>query len=79
MKVKVYITLKKGVLDTQGKAVMGALENLKFDGVNDLRVGKYMELEVTGTDKDTVKKQVEDMCEKLLANVVMEDYTVEVE
>ncbi len=78
MKAKVYITLKNGVLDTQGKAVTGALESLQFKGIKDLRVGKYMEVEVDSTNADEVKKTVEDMCEKLLANVIMEDYRVEV-
>lgn len=79
MKAKVYITLKNGVLDTQGKAVTGALESLQFKGISNLRVGKYMEVEVDSTDKEEVKKTVEDMCEKLLANVIMEDYRVEVD
>jgi phosphoribosylformylglycinamidine synthase len=79
MKAKVYITLKKGVLDPQGKAVMGALGALDFKEVKDVRVGKFMELEVEGPSKAEVGARVEAMCEKLLANTVIEDYRVEIE
>ncbi len=79
MKAKVYITLKKGVLDPQGKAVMGALGALEFKEVKDVRVGKFMELEVEGPSKAEAAARVEAMCEKLLANTVIEDYRVEIE
>lgn len=78
MKAKVYITLKAGVLDPQGKAVVGALESMDFDEVKDVRIGKYLELIVDGDSPDAVKSRVEEMCEKLLANTVMESYRVEV-
>jgi phosphoribosylformylglycinamidine synthase len=79
MKAKVYVTLKKGVLDPQGKAVMGALSALAFNEVKDVRVGKFMELELEDTTKEEAEKKVSEMCEKLLANTVIEDYRVEIE
>jgi phosphoribosylformylglycinamidine synthase subunit PurS len=69
-KAKVYITLKKGVLDPQGKAVQQALTTLGFNEVNDVRVGKYIELELTKNSE----KRVKEMCEKVLANTVIESY-----
>lgn len=79
MKAKVYVTLKKGVLDPQGKAVLGALDTLGFREVKDLRIGKFVEIELDAATKDEAKKRVKEMCEKLLANTVMEDFKVEVE
>ncbi|MFZ3071788.1 MAG: phosphoribosylformylglycinamidine synthase subunit PurS [Thermodesulfobacteriota bacterium] len=79
MKAKVYVTLKKGVLDPQGKAVLGALDTLGFKEVKDLRVGKFVEIELDAPTKDEAKKRVKEMCEKLLANTVMEDFKIEVE
>ena len=79
MKAKVYVTLKKGVLDPQGKAVIGALDTLGFKEVKDLRVGKFVEIELEAPTKDEAKKRVKEMCEKLLANTVMEDFKIEVE
>ncbi|MEQ8708779.1 MAG: phosphoribosylformylglycinamidine synthase subunit PurS [Rhodospirillales bacterium] len=78
MKARVHITLKDGVLDPQGKAVMGALGALGFDGVKDLRQGKFIEIELDGTDRATVEKQVAEMCDRLLANTVIENYEIEV-
>ena len=78
MKAKVHITLKGGVLDPQGKAVQHALHGLGFDAVGDVRQGKYIELVLTGNDKTQAKRQVEDMCKALLANTVIENYSVEV-
>ena len=79
MKAKVYITLKKGVLDPQGKAVEGALASLGFKGVGEVRVGKFMEVELEGSSKEEAKARVKEMCEKLLANTVVEDFRVEIE
>ncbi len=79
MKAKVYITLKKGVLDPQGKAVEGALGALDFKEVKDVRVGKFMEVEIEGDSKEDAKARVSEMCEKLLANTVIEDFRVEIE
>lgn len=74
MKATVHITLKKGVLDPQGKAIGHALEGLGFDEVGEVRQGKVIEIEIAdGTNEDRVK----DMCEKLLANPVIEDYKID--
>jgi phosphoribosylformylglycinamidine synthase len=78
MKAKVHITLKNGVLDPQGKAVENALGTLGFDGVAGARIGKYIELDLTETDAAKAEAQVTEMCEKLLANTVIENYRVEV-
>ncbi len=77
-KVKVYVTLKESVLDPQGSAVKGSLHQLNYKEVNDVRIGKYMELMIDETvaDLDTTVKEI---CEKLLANTVIEDYRYEVE
>lgn len=77
MKAKVHITLKNGVLDPQGKAIEGALHGLGFDGVGAVRQGKVIELQVNETDEAKAREQVEAMCKKLLANPVMENYTIE--
>ncbi len=74
MKVRVFVTLKNGVLDPQGKAIHHALEGLGFAGVNDVRQGKLIELDVAD---DTSDAALEDMCRKLLANTVIENYRVE--
>ena len=74
MKVRVYVTLKKGVLDPQGKAIHHALEGLGFAGINDVRAGKLIELDV---DAGTSDGDVEEMCRKLLANTVIENYRIE--
>ncbi len=78
MKAKVHVTLKNGVLDPQGKAVQHALGVLGFDGVEDVRQGKFIELELSGTDAAVARTRVTDMCEKLLANTVIENYTIEI-
>lgn len=78
MKVRVTVMLKEGVLDPQGKAIGHALHTLGFPGVNDVRVGKIIDLDIEGTDRTAVQKQAEDMARDLLANLVIEDFTVEV-
>lgn len=78
MKAKVHITLKKGVLDVQGKAIGGALASLGFGGIGDVRQGKYIELDIAETDPAIAKSRVEEMCRKLLANTVIENYAVEI-
>ena len=78
MKAKVHITLKPGVLDPQGKAVQHALASLGFSGVDDVRQGKYIEIDLQETDAERARAQVEDMCKKLLANTVIENYSVEI-
>ena len=79
MKAKVHVTLKSGVLDPQGKAVQHSLAGLGFGGVNDVRQGKYIELDLDESDADKAKQAVEAMCEKLLANTVIENYAIELE
>ena len=77
MKAKIHITLKNGVLDPQGRAIAGALHNLGFPEVQDVRQGKYIEVDVKETDKGKAEAAVKDMCEKLLANTVVENYKFE--
>ena len=74
MKVRIFVTLKDGVLDPQGKAIHHALESLDFSGVNDVRAGKLIELDV---DNSVSREQIEKMCDKLLANTVIENYEIE--
>lgn len=78
MKAKIHVTLKSGVLDPQGKAVGHALASLGFSGVGDVRQGKYIEIELSETDSARAKATVEEMCKKLLANTVIENYAVEI-
>jgi len=77
VKAIVHVTLKNGVLDPQGKAIEHALDGLGFDGVGEVRQGKVIELELDTADKDAALSQVSDMCEKLLANTVIEDYSID--
>ena len=74
MKVRVHVTLKKGVLDPHGKAIHHALEGLGFAGVNDVRAGKLIELDLAD---DVVESEIEEMCRQLLANTVIENYRIE--
>ena len=78
MKAKIHVTLKSGVLDPQGKAVGHALGGLGFTGVGEVRQGKYIEIELSETDANAAKASVEEMCKKLLANTVIENYAVEI-
>ncbi len=78
MKVKIYITLKEGVLDPQGKAIEHALKGLKFEGVEEVRQGKLIELHLNDTDLSSARERVTDMCEKLLANTVIENYDIQI-
>lgn len=79
MKAKVYITLKAGVLDPQGKAVQHALGAHGFKDVQDVRIGKYIELKLADGDRSQAASEVKEMCEKLLANTVIESYRYELE
>ena len=79
MKVKVHVTLKNGVLDPQGKAVGNALGGLGFSGVEDVRIGRYIELELDTNDPEEARRQGDDMCRKLLANTVIENYRIDIE
>jgi phosphoribosylformylglycinamidine synthase len=78
MKIRVDVMLKEGVLDPQGKAIGHALATLGFNGVNDVRAGKVIELDVNETDTGKAKETAKQMAEKLLANQVIEDYRVSV-
>ena len=77
MKARIKITLKNGVLDPQGKAIQNALGGLGFAGVNDVRQGKYIEVDLTGHDEAQARAAVERMCKDLLANTVIENYSFE--
>lgn len=79
MKARIHITLKNGVLDPQGKAIAGALQHLGFDNVEDVRQGKYIELELKEKDRAAAETSLKQMCEKLLANTVVENYRFELE
>jgi phosphoribosylformylglycinamidine synthase len=76
MKIKVIITLKNGVLDPQGKAIQQTLNGMNFDKVSDVRQGKFFEIEVKENDETKAKSLVDEMCKKLLANLVIEDYKI---
>jgi len=79
MKARIRITLKNGVLDPQGKAIAGALGALGFAGVENVRQGKYIELELAETDKAKARAAIDEMCKKLLANTVIENYAIDLE
>ena len=76
LKFSVTVTLKKDVLDPQGKVVQNTLQNLGMDNLKSVRQGKYFELEVNDNDQAKAEKKVDDMCKKLLANLIIEDYKV---
>ena len=76
MKIKVIVTLKKGVLDPQGKAIQQTLNGMSFANVNEVRQGKYFDIEINESDENIAKSQVKEMCRKLLANLVIEDYKI---
>lgn len=77
MKVRVFVTLKHGVLDPQGKAIEGALGHLGFAGVGSVRQGKYFEIELAEQDRTKAEAAVKAMCEKLIANTVIENYRID--
>lgn len=79
MKARVHVTLKPGVLDPQGKAIQHTLEALGFPDVDNVRQGKYIELDVPETDAANAEATVKDMCEKLLANTVIENYRIDLD
>ena len=78
MKARITVTLKQGVLDPQGKAIAGALGHLGFAGVGEVRQGKYFEIELAETDRAKAREQAQAMCEKLIANTVIENYHIDV-
>ena len=78
MKARVHVTLKEGVLDPQGEAVRHALGSLGFAGVGEVRIGKVIEVDLAATDARAARAEVDAMCRKLLANIVIENYDVEI-
>jgi phosphoribosylformylglycinamidine synthase PurS subunit len=79
MRAKIYVTLKNGILDPQGKAVQQSLHHLGYTAIKEVRLGKYIEIELLSMPLDEAKTQVDQMCRKLLANTVIEDFRFEVE
>ncbi len=77
MKFSVTVTLKKDVLDPQGKVVQNTLQNMGMSNLKSIRQGKYFEIEIDDKDPNKAKEKVEDMCQKLLANLIIEDYKVD--
>tara|TARA_Y100001970_G_C14224905_1_gene855000 strand:- start:1243 stop:1476 length:234 start_codon:yes stop_codon:yes gene_type:complete len=76
MKVKIIVTLKNGVLDPQGKAILQTLNGMNFKDAKDVRQGKYFDIEINTNDETKAKSLAEEMCKKLLANLVIEDYKI---
>ena len=76
MKIKVIVTLKNGVLDPQGKAILQTLNGMNFKDAKDVRQGKYFDIEINTNDEKKAKSLAEEMCKKLLANLVIEDYKI---
>ena len=76
MKISLIITLKKNVLDPQGKVIHQTLESMGFDDINEVRQGKYFEIDTKENDKNKAQEKVEEMCKKLLANLVIEDFKI---
>ena len=76
MKIKIIVTLKSGVLDPQGKAIQQPLTGMGFNDVKEVRQGKYFDIETNESDEAKAKKNVDEMCKKLLANLVIEDYKI---
>jgi phosphoribosylformylglycinamidine synthase subunit PurS len=79
MKAKIVITPKKAVLDPQGKTVQNALSHMGYTGIGAVHVGKYLEIELTGSDRDTATRQIDEACHKILSNPVIEDYIFQIE
>ena len=76
MKIKIIVTLKNGVLDPQGKAIQQTLNGMGFNDVKDVRQGKYFNIDINETDEVKAKNKVDEICKKLLANLVIEDYKI---
>ena len=76
MKIKVIVTLKKSVLDPQGTVIQQTLDGMGFNSVNDIRQGKFFEIDINEKNQKKAEEKVEDMCKKLLANLVIEDYKI---
>lgn len=78
MRVKIFVSLKRGVLDPQGKAIERSLHTLGYEEVREVRAGKYIELELAGTSRDSAELRIREICDKLLANPVIEDFRYEI-
>ena len=76
MKISITVTLKKDVLDPQGNTIKKALENMNFKNINDIRQGKYFEIDIDEKNEKKAREKTEEMCKKLLANLVIEDYKI---
>ena len=79
MKAKIIITPKKAVVDPQGKTVQGALEHMGYKGIGAVHVGKYLEIDMNGSDREAARKQIDEACHKILSNPVIEDYRFDIE
>lgn len=79
MRAKIYVTLKEGILDPQGKAVQHSLQTLGYAAVKDVRIGKYIEIDISDTSKEATEARIKEMCHQLLANPIIEDYRYEIE
>lgn len=77
-KAEIYVTLKKSILDPQGQAIKNALHAMKYNEVADVRMGKYIQLELSADNRDAAEQQVREMCEKLLANTVIDDFQIKI-
>jgi phosphoribosylformylglycinamidine synthase len=78
-KAEIYVTFKDGVLEPQGKTVKAALEKMGYKNVKDVRIGKFIEMEISDGDKEKIKKEIDEICDKLLANPNIEKYTFKIE
>jgi phosphoribosylformylglycinamidine synthase len=78
LKAKINVFLKSGILDPQGKAVLHAIEHLDYQGVKNVRIGKFIEIDFAAQDANQVKQQAEEICNKLLANPVMENFSIDI-
>jgi phosphoribosylformylglycinamidine synthase len=79
MRARIIVTPKKAVLDPQGKSVQNALEQMGYQGIGAVHVGKYLEIELPGADKESWRKQIDEACHKILSNPVIEDYKFEID
>jgi len=79
LKISAIVTLKKDVLDPQGKVVCQTLKNMEYKNIVNVRQGKFFEIEIEETDKEKAKKTVEEICKKLLSNIIIENYTIHLE
>jgi phosphoribosylformylglycinamidine synthase PurS subunit len=79
MKARIIITPKKAVLDPQGKTVQSALAHIGYNGIGDVRVGKYLEIDLAGADREAAHRQIDEACHRILSNPVIEDYRFEIE